>query len=52
MSQPLGYTQRLDAIIFLLFLSFKAFIYNPHITWKSKDLYPPLFDCLELSFKG
>lgn len=50
MSQPLGYTQRLDAIIFFLFLSFKAFVYNPQII--KKDLYPSLFEYFELSFKG
>lgn len=37
MSQPLGYTKSLDAIIFFLFLSFKAFVCNSHSTWKSKD---------------
>lgn len=37
MSQPLGYTKNLDAIIFFLFLSFKAFVCNSHSTWKSKD---------------
>ena len=52
MSQPLGHTKSLDAIIFFHFLSFKAFVCNPHSTWKSKDLYPSLFEYLELDFKG